>query len=97
MFRLSVMTHITAFDKCQMLMYKGVMNTEIQITNKRNQHGVKNSCDQYRTIKGEHYIQWTSDFDEKMVAEYRVAGVKVRIIGGEMYIRQGDTQKALTL
>jgi hypothetical protein len=71
------------------------MNTEIQINNKRNQNGVKDSANMYRTFGGEHFIQWTSDFNAEMVATYRAAGVKVRVVKDEMFIRQADTEKAL--
>lgn len=70
---------------------------QTHINNKRNEHGVKYSSDQYRTINGEHYIQWTSDFNDETVKGYRVAGVKVMVIKDEMYIRHADMNKALQL
>jgi hypothetical protein len=70
------------------------MNTAIAITNQRNQNGVKDSCDQYRTINGEHWIDWTWDFNDEIIAKYRAAGVRVRVIKGEMYIRHADMEKA---
>lgn len=67
-----------------------------QTNNKRNQNGVKNSCDQYRTINGERWIQWTSNFNQQTVKLYRAAGVKVRVVGGdELFIRQVDADNAL--
>ena len=73
------------------------MNTEIAITNQRNKHGVKDSCHQYRTINGQHYMQWTSNFNDDTVKAYRAAGVRVRVIKSEMYIRHADVEKALQL
>lgn len=84
-------------DKLSRTEYKEVMNTQIAITNKRNQNGVKASCDQYRTFNGEHFICWSWDFDAEMIAEYRAAGIKVRVVKGEMYIRHADIEKAKSL
>ena len=59
-------------------------------TFKYNNNGVKSSCDQYRNIKGVHYICWTSDpsvfEEEKKWAKER--GLKTKIIKGELYVEK---------
>ena len=55
-----------------------------------NRYGVKESTDQYRNIKGVHFIHWTSDTSifakEKSLA--KIKGLKTRIIKGELYIEK---------
>ena len=68
-------------------------------TNKRNEHGVKNFGDQYRTINGHHYDCWydgtvmidfdgdPNDFLKVKKAELLSEGKKVRKIGNCLYVR----------
>jgi len=70
---------------------------QIEVTNRRNQHGVKDSCDQYRTICGEHYIQWAYDFNKEMINSYRGAGLKCYVVKGELYIRKSDVDAAVAI
>jgi len=65
------------------------------MTNKKpsfkfNSNSVKSSSDQYRNIKGVHYICYTSnplEFD-KVRAEAKEKGLKTKIIKGEMFIEK---------
>jgi hypothetical protein len=70
---------------------------QIEITNKRNEHGVKYSADQYRTINGEHYICWMFYVDAEIVEAYRAAGLKCRAIKGELYLRNSDIDAAVAI
>lgn len=53
-----------------------------------NTHGVKDSCNQYRNIKGKHYICMTSDPNlfEEVRREAKEKGLSTRIIKGEIYL-----------
>lgn len=55
-----------------------------------NNYGVKSSSDQYRNIKGVHYVCYTSNPDafEEVRKESKEKGLKVRIINGEMYVEK---------
>lgn len=59
-----------------------------------NRSGVKDASDMWRTINGEHYIQWMSFPTDERVKGYRAAGVKCRRIGAELFVRQADKDKA---
>jgi len=59
-----------------------------------NQHGVKSSCDQWRTVNGRHFSHWTSDGVEEAAVALRKAGVRCRRFGGELYVDQDDLAKA---
>lgn len=55
----------------------------------------KASTEQYRTIKGERYICWTSNPAEHFWKDtYRKNGVKCVIRGVDLYIRESDRDKA---
>lgn len=47
-----------------------------QISNTRNQYGVKDCSTCYITIKGEHYIQWTDCTGDKQQAQQILAQYK---------------------
>ena len=55
-----------------------------------NQHGVKDSINMYRNIKGVFYIQQTSDqnlfTEERKKAKEK--GLKTRIIAGELFVEK---------
>jgi len=56
-------------------------------SNKRNENGVKSSCNMYRNINGVHYQQWTYE-TEKFECEKQIAkslGLKTKIIQGELF------------
>ncbi|RVC71327.1 hypothetical protein EN759_00490 [Mesorhizobium sp. M00.F.Ca.ET.038.03.1.1] len=61
---------------------------------KLNNFGVKDSANMWRTIKGEHYGQWTSDFDEELIAAYRAAGVRCAKRGDELFVCNKDWDAA---
>lgn len=63
-------------------------------TNRRNSHGVKASCDCYRTIKGHEYQAWMSCPSTDRIAAYRAAGVRVRRFGEELFVHVWDTEEA---
>jgi hypothetical protein len=63
-------------------------------TNRRNSHGVKASCDCYRTIKGHEYQAWTSCASDDRIAAYRKAGVRCRRFGDELFVHVFDTEEA---
>jgi hypothetical protein len=62
--------------------------------NYRNQAGVKDASDCYRTFKGEHYTAWTSFPSEERIAAYRAAGLKCRRLGDELFMRAIDCDEA---
>lgn len=68
-----------------------------EITNRRNHFGVKNSCDLYRNIEGELWVQWTSEWVTERAFEYRKNGIGARVIKGELFIRESDREKATQL
>jgi hypothetical protein len=73
------------------------MNTEIQISNKRNDSGVKNFTDQYRIINGVHFfcaISGQINAGEK-AAEYKAKGARVRRVGDDVYVASEDLEKIL--
>lgn len=62
----------------------------IKPTFKYNDCGVKSSCDQYRNIKGVHYICWTSDpgmFDEEKEWAKKEC-LRTKMIKGELYVEK---------
>lgn len=67
-------------------------NMQIEINNKRNDNGVKNSYDQYRTFKGVHFA--CVSFGQINAAEiaqgYRAQGARVRRIGDDVYVAAED-------
>ncbi len=63
-------------------------------TNRRNQHGVKASCDCYRTIKGHEFQAWTSCPSADRIAAYRAAGVRCRRFKDELFVHVWDTEEA---
>jgi hypothetical protein len=65
------------------------------VRNGRNQYGVKDQIDCYRTIKCEHFIAWISYPSSERIKAYRTAGVKCRRYGDELYIRAADKQRAI--
>lgn len=55
-----------------------------------NNNGVKSSCDQYRNIKGVHYIHYTSNplMFEQIKSEMKEKGRKIKMIKGELYVEE---------
>ena len=55
-----------------------------------NNNGVKSSSDQYRNIKGVHYICYTSNpsIFEEVKKESKEKGLKTKIIKGELYVEK---------
>lgn len=66
-----------------------------EITNKRNQNGVKSFCDQYRFFDGEHYVCEISGQINaaEMAQKFRSQGAKVRRLGDDVYVRLSDIKK----
>jgi len=60
----------------------------------RNQHGVANSCDQYRTIDGLRWNQWASCLTSAVVNLYKRSGVRCRYIKNELYVHPHDVALA---
>lgn len=67
---------------------------QVEISNKRNEHGVKYSCDQYRTFNRHHYVCWMSFINDDLIKAYRAAGVRVRRIKEDLYVHRMDTDEA---
>lgn len=67
---------------------------DIEKSNHRNAHGVKESCDQYRTIKGAHHIAWSVNPSADRVVAYRAAGVRCALRGDDLYVHHMDTDDA---
>jgi hypothetical protein len=65
---------------------------QIEITNKRNGNGVKDSSNQYRTFGGEHYSCVSSGQNNaaEIARRYKNQGIKVRRIGDDVYVRAID-------
>lgn len=63
---------------------------ETKPTFKKNNYGVKSSCDMYRNINGIHYIHYTSNPDdfEKVKAEAKKDGLKTKMINNELFIEK---------
>lgn len=63
---------------------------QIELTNRRNENGVKNSSDQYRVIGGELYVCVSfGQINSTEIAEgLRAEGKKVRRINDDVYVRQ---------
>ena len=63
-----------------------------QITNKRNQHGVKDQSDCYRTINGQHYECWfdgrTDEFLNKQKKELIEKGYRVLKIKDSLFVSE---------
>ena len=60
----------------------------------RNSHGLKDSIDMYRTFNGHHYIAWLSCPSEDRIAAYRIAGVRCKRRGDELFIHHMDRDDA---
>ena len=60
----------------------------------RNQHGVKESINCYRTIGGYRYDAWLSAPSKDRIAAYREAGIRCRRFGEELFVHQLDTDMA---
>lgn len=65
--------------------------------NHRNDHGVKESYDQYRTIKGAHHVAWSVNPSMDRIAAYRAAGVRCALRGDDLYVHHMDTDIAGTV
>lgn len=65
--------------------------------NRRNDAGVKNSADLYRTFNGDHYPQYAIDASNEYVARLRAAGVRCRRLGQELFVHNGDIALAGTI
>lgn len=68
---------------------------QIEVTNKRNDSGVKNSSDQYRTFNGQHYICWMSYINDDLITAYKKAAVRIRRIKSDLYVHHLDIDRAL--
>lgn len=55
---------------------------------------LKASSEMYRTIKGERYIQWASDYVHSRAAFYRRAGIRCAVKGNELFIHPDDADMA---
>ncbi|KAF6596662.1 hypothetical protein G9G39_06250 [Cronobacter sp. EKM101R] len=64
---------------------------------RRNQHGVKSSCDTWRTFNGQLYEHFTSCDAELVSEKLRSAGIRCRRVGCELYVHQNDIEKAVVL
>lgn len=63
-------------------------------TNRRNRHGVKDSCDMYRTINGAEYGCWSIYPTPECIAAYRKAGVRVARRGEHLFVHHMDEAEA---
>lgn len=62
-----------------------------QITNRRNENGVKSSIDLYRTIKGERFVCWSAgEATAETAKQYRAAGIRARFMAGELFVHADD-------
>lgn len=68
--------------------------TDTEKRNHRNVHGVKESYDQYRTIKGAHYVAWSVNPSADRIAAYRTARVRCALRGDDLYVHHMDTDNA---
>jgi hypothetical protein len=64
---------------------------------RRNQHGLKNSIDMYRTFNGVRFNQWTTEQFDGQADMYRRHGIRARKRGDEIYIHPDDEAKAARL
>lgn len=63
----------------------------------RNQYGVKDTANCYRTFAGERYIGWTAENVSQRAKLYRSSGLKCRIIGPDLFLRESDSEAAQVL
>lgn len=63
-------------------------------TNRRNAHGLKASCDCYRTINDHIYTAWLSCPGTDRIAAYRKAGIRCRRFGDELFVHSNDLARA---
>lgn len=67
---------------------------EIEKKTRLNLHGVKDSADMWRTIKGHHYICWAICPEQGLIVAYRAAGVRCALRGEELFVHHEDKAKA---
>lgn len=64
----------------------------------RNAHGVKDSADLYRTVRGVHYAQYSNAYVEKRIVAYKAAGIRFRSIKydgvAELFVPKEDWDRA---
>ena len=60
----------------------------------RNEHGLKDSIDCYRTIDGVRYYAWLSNPSSSRVTAYRAVGVRCVRRGVELFVHNLDTDTA---
>jgi hypothetical protein len=65
-----------------------------QLTNRRNQNGVKASCDLYRHFNGELFVAWLIYPTAERIAAYRAAGVRCRRLKQDLFIHDDDRNLA---
>lgn len=63
-------------------------------TNRRNEHGLKNTGETYRTINGVEYIAWYVYVTPERVALMREKGIRCRRFGEVLYIDHRDEDQA---
>jgi hypothetical protein len=73
------------------------MTDEYREERRLNDNGVKDSCDMWRTVKGERYVQWLIWASNERVAAYRERGIRVRRFAGEVFIHHADQAKGQAL
>lgn len=56
----------------------------------RNSHGVNDASDCVRTVNGIKYIAWMSFPTIEIIKSYRLAGVRCRRFGEELFIHPDD-------
>jgi hypothetical protein len=59
-------------------------------TGRRNEHGVKDANDCWRTIGGVRWNHWMSCHSASVIRLYRDAGLRVRRFGEELYMHPED-------
>jgi hypothetical protein len=57
-------------------------------SNKRNEHGVKYSCDQYRNIGGIRFVNWMPCNVAGEREKAKAQGLKTRVINGDLYVQE---------
>jgi len=66
---------------------------------KYNNNEVKDSCDQYRNIKGKHYINWTyrTELFDTIKQLAKTKKISTRTIQGELYVEKGNDMTIIEL
>lgn len=64
---------------------------------KRNNYGVNNATDCYRTFNGSRFDAWISFPSNDLIAAYREKGVRCRRLGVELFVHVDDLDLAAAI